>query len=220
MVEPVKEPVKVSLSDILCHLSNQGNFMFFSKVVSSLPILRTKSVPIIGVTLTPNGYMLLVNEEGIDQIPSLEFLIMLIEHEVHHIVLEHQTRALRKYRSISNEEEKFYAKQIVPITMDLAVNDLMKNYSKHSGQMYDDKLGGVIPGKEPYKDLPRNKSFEQYYDLVAVMASDEKSKVRKQLDELHKVDDQLKGKSTEFKEGFIAGYRDRCIENIKEEKKS
>ena len=36
MVEPVKEPVKVSLSDILCHLSNQGNFMFFSKVVSSL----------------------------------------------------------------------------------------------------------------------------------------------------------------------------------------
>src|SRR5512147_3068121 len=144
MADPVKEPIKVSLSDILCHLSNQGNFMFFSKVVSSLPVLKTKSVPIIGVTLTPNGYMLLVNEEGSDRIPSLEFLIMLVEHEVHHIVLEHTTRALRKYRSVTDPEEKFYAQQIVPIAMDLAVNDLMRNYSKHSGQMYDEKLGGVI----------------------------------------------------------------------------
>lgn len=220
MTQPVKEPVKVSLSDILCHLSNQGNFMFFTKVISSLPILKTKSVPIIGVTLTPKGYMLLLNEEGIDKIPSLEFLIMLIEHEVHHIVLEHATRAVRKYRSITNDEEKFYARQIVPIAMDLATNDLMRDYSKHAGQMYDKNVGGVVPGHPPYEKMPRNKSFEQYYDLVADKAEDEKGRVRKQLDGLHEIDDKLKGKSPEFKEGFVAGYRDRCIECVRKEKQS
>jgi len=217
---PIKETVKVSLSDILCHLSNRGDFMFFSKIVSSLPILRTKLVPIIGVQLTPQGYMLLVNEEGIDEVPSIEFLIMLIEHEVHHIVLEHFTRATRKIRETTDDIEKQYAREVVQISQDLAVNDLLRNYSKHAAQLFDKKLGGCVPGIGLFDKFPRNKTFEQYHDLTMKQALDERTKVGEQIKLVNELNEMLKTKSPEFKEGFVAGYRDRTLENIKEEKNS
>lgn len=217
---PIKETIKVSLSDILCHLSNRGDFMFFSKMISSFPILRTKTVPIIGLQLTKQGYMLLVNEEGIDQIPSLEFLIMLIEHEVHHPILEHFTRAVRKIREITDDTEKTYAHEVCQISQDLAVNDLLRNYSKHAAQLFDKKLGGCVPGVGLFDKVPRNKTFEQYYDLVMKQALDERGKVSERMKVLKELNELLATKSPEFKEAFVAGYRDGTLEQIKEEKKS
>jgi predicted metal-dependent peptidase len=211
------EPVKVSLSDILCHLSNQGTFMFFSKVVSSLPVLRTKQVPIIGIQLTPHGYTLLVNEEGIDAIPSLEFLIMLIEHEVHHVVLEHSTRSVRKIREVTDPIEKQYARTVLQISKDLAVNDQLRNYSKHADQLLDKEMGGCVPGHTPYEKIPRGKMFEQYFDLIMKMALDERNKMKPLFDLMNALNKMLGDQSDDFKEGYAAGYRDTITEKARKQ---
>lgn len=202
---------RVSMSDILCSLSVKKEFMFFTKVVTALPIRYTKRVPILGVELTPQGYALLVNEEGVDSIPSLDFLTMIIEHEVHHIILEHGARIAQKMREAAERDLGSYAREAALIAADLATNSLLRGYSRHSQFLYDKNHGGLVPGKAPFDMFRDRLTFEQYFELLCKKAEKNNKNFQNLLQLIQQAKSVCQGQSDDFREGFVRGYTEETL---------
>jgi len=97
-------------------LSNDGNKIFFSALLSQMVKQESHLVPTMGVTIQDGLIYLLYNKKFVESLYSQNksFLVPIIEHELLHVVLQHIIRAKPM-------------KELWNIATDLAVNSLIEN---------------------------------------------------------------------------------------------
>lgn len=71
---------------------------FWATILLSLPIVETKSVPIMGT----DGYNLYWNSEGVKLLGSIENIKFALCHEIVHVIMDHMQRGVNKDKKLFN----------------------------------------------------------------------------------------------------------------------
>jgi predicted metal-dependent peptidase len=122
---------------------DRANAAFFACLAMRLEVQVNWDVPTLGT----DGKTLVVNPDFFLQ-HKVEEQVGLMVHEVMHCVLKHPSRLGDRDPELAN------------VAMDLAINGQLLE----TGYLLP--LPRLVPGEGEYKQLPRGKSFEEYYSLL------------------------------------------------------
>lgn len=147
--------VRIRIEDALAYLCRANVANFYALTVNSLERVYTKAVPTMGVSVKDSKYVLYVNPEFTQEL-SFKHVLMVLEHEMLHLVLNHIPRMLEARRAIEGERIQHYFFLSDMICADLAVNSLA--LENHPKQLFVD-ADAVLP---EYYGLPRGQSYEWY----------------------------------------------------------
>lgn len=119
--------MEVSLSDAFTYLQTAGQRNFYARVLASLTRVQVKDLGTFGVSISRQGKYILAYDP--DYLKKLSFnkLLLVIEHEVLHLMLGHIPRYLDVISGIPVEEEKRRFKAVMNVAADLAVNELIRS---------------------------------------------------------------------------------------------
>lgn len=147
--------LRLRIEDALAYLcrSNVGNF--YAMTVNSLERVYTTSVPVMAVSQRGTKYVLLVNPEFTEEM-SFEEILLVLEHEVLHVVLSHVPRKLDVLRRLETEREKLFFLMADGVAVDYAVNSLLVKH--HRPEVFEN-MDAYLPEKY---DLPRGLTYEEY----------------------------------------------------------
>jgi len=149
---------------------------FFPHVLRALVKRPVPNMGTFGVSITPEGKLLLMYDPKILERLSVRHAILVLIHEVYHIVLHHIPRGLRLLDQVASstelEKRKFFA--ISNIAADYAVNSLMVQCGECIPS--DFKLMGEKDPKTGKYDfagcyptdsqLPERKTYEWYFNAL------------------------------------------------------
>lgn len=127
-------------------IDNSANMAYFSYIILKMRRVESGEVQTMGVLPTPSGIDLYYNPEYISKLKYKEFRYVLM-HEIMHVVNRHSDREIKKYNHTFNN-----------ICMDLAVNSILGKQNLPEG--------GLYPGAPPFQNIPENKSYEEYTELL------------------------------------------------------
>jgi len=173
----------------------QGNGVFYASLIMQMNRNDGKDLPegaLMGVSIQNGRIHLHADPSRLENL-SVEQVATIMEHECLHLVLEHISRRGNNHPYVWN------------VATDLAVNSLLKDIDL-----------GLVPGKEPFTDVPRGKSAEFYMALLQ-----EKMKVNQVSingDGSITVKDGKTGKSKTYKmAGDHSGWKDSEGKSLDEE---
>jgi len=154
-----------SLTDALSYLVSAKVRNFYARVANTLQKVPTYSIPTLAVAPQRGHYVLIYNPDCVKNLSNEELLVA-IEHEILHVILQHIPRFLRM-KKVSIEA---YSKALFEITynlsMDLADNELLRcNYPK-MGPDCEGFLGKILYPENWKPHLPRNLDYESYQKLL------------------------------------------------------
>lgn len=157
--------IALTIEDALSYLCRPSSTSFYALVVSPLKRVYTQSIPTFAVGPEGSRYVLYVNPDFARPQP-FERIVMILEHEVLHVILCHPARGMVMFRMCETEDARRYLILASPIAVDLAVNEIVR--TNHSMDVLKppgrEELNWLIV-PEDY-DLPRGLSYEEYVVLM------------------------------------------------------
>ena len=196
--------MNATLSDVICYLVSQRQANFFARILTGMRIERTNSVPAMAVMLRKRNYVLLYNEKWLSK-ASYDQVVVVIEHEAHHLILEHIPRQLRANAMFTSKEKKVLFDTVTPFAADLADNSLLNDYSTSFKKILGE-MGLCFPGTQPFEKLPRDRAYEWYLSELMREAKKDLSKLQKLIQMCLRAGMSQDNKSKEYKQGFQDGY--------------
>lgn len=195
-----------TLSDVICYLVSQRQANFFARILTGMRIERTTSsrVTSMAVMLQDRNYVLLYNEAWLRRAPY-DHVVVVIEHEAHHLILEHIPRQLRADAAFIDEEKKLLFETVTPFAADLADNSLLHDYSTSFKKLQNDR-GMLYPGSKPFEKLPVRRSYEWYLTELMREAKKKHSKMQQLARMCMRAGLGQEGKSEEYRKGFRDGW--------------
>lgn len=153
--------VQLTLEDGLAYLCRPTVGNFYAFVINSLERVITRSIPTFGVMPHGTRYALAVNPDFQGTL-SFSELVMILEHEILHIILNHAPRAWDMWKLCEDETSRRYFMLAKPIAADCAVNEILRR--NHSAHVL--KVGSAILPE--YYEMPREKTYEVYMALLMI----------------------------------------------------
>jgi predicted metal-dependent peptidase len=155
----------LTIEDALSYLCRPSSTSFYALVVSPLKRVYTTSMPTFAVGPEGSRYVLYVNPDFARPQP-FERIVMILEHEVLHVILGHCARGLTAFRMCETEDARRYFLLASPIAVDLAVNEILRR--NHPMEVLKP------PGREDLSwatlcedfDLPQDRTYEEYLVLM------------------------------------------------------
>lgn len=202
----------ISLGDIISWMVDSSRADFFARLLMGIPTQKLRlSGAAMALRLGKQGYIVYWDPEYLKE-ASLDHIIFVLYHEMHHFVLEHIPRQMRLAAIYQAMGERKLFDLVTPFAIDLAAN---QETAKHSSKIYkkikDQSPPPIMPGVPPFEKLPLGKTYEWYVKYLADAARDEFNKQEKQLknilDWLAQQRDILAGKSDDYLRGFADGAR-------------
>jgi predicted metal-dependent peptidase len=155
--------MKASLDQILAYLlTGRGKtHTFYPTVINSLVKLEDPDVGTMAVTIKEGANVLMYNPKLIREL-NFDTLVLIITHEVLHLVLNHIPRAMRLYAGAPEHRKKLLMK-VSNVAADYAVNSLLISTRECTEAQFRQEGPGKLPGILPSDaGLPLGKSYEWY----------------------------------------------------------
>jgi len=207
--------MRTRFTDIIGYMLSPGNSNFFAHVLCQMPSEETSIIPFMGVVLKDRRYVLLYNAKWLEE-ASLPEVKALIEHEVHHVILEHTPRFIRFMASMVDRGEETMAMLAKPYSQDLAVNSIMNEFSK-SFMKDTERIAGPLPGNAPFENYPKGQSVEWYTHKI-MHDLPKHDDLMKQLQQMLKDAAKRDNASDEYRKGFSDGWEEGKKEKSEDEK--
>lgn len=163
--------MKASLDQILAYLlTGRGRtHTFYPTVINSLVKIPAPEVGTMAVTVKDGANVLMYNPQLIEDL-DFEQIVLIITHEVMHLVLNHIPRMMRLYAQ-SPESRRKLLQKVSNIAADYAVNSLMVQTRECTAADFKAEGPGKLPGILPTDvDLPMGKSYEWYVSKLIEQA--------------------------------------------------
>ncbi len=194
-----------TLSDVICYLVSKRQANFFARIITGMRIERTSRIPAMAVRLRDRNYVLQYNEAWLAQ-ASYDQVVVVIEHEAHHLILEHIPRQLRCDAMYIDDEKKMLFRTVTPFAADLADNSLLHNYSSSFKKILKE-MGLCFPGTDPFAKMPKERAYEWYLTHLMHEAKKDMKKLQQLIQMCMRAGLNQEGKSKEYKQGFKDGYQ-------------
>jgi len=196
---------RIGLPDIICHLIAHQKANFFARLLGGLPVQRTKKIPAMAVALQNRRYVLLVNNDWFVS-ASYDEVVTVIEHEAHHVILQHIPRQLRMGNTYIGSDREKHFDWVTPFAVDAACNSVLDKYTERVKKLLDSGIGLVFPGRGMLKDMPGDKAYEWYLAQLMDKAEEQESFLRKFVSLMLRVSIDQSDKSDDYKQGFKDGF--------------
>ena len=162
--------MQVTLSEAFTYLLSVRQRNFHARVVSALSRCEEPGLGTMAVGLDSVGRMTLYYDpEFIAQI-DLQELVLTLQHEVYHLILDHIPRYLAILATVATKEEKRRHKAVMNVAADCAANELIR---AEAG--FDAKYGAFFYCSEEHPrgfvlpqvfNMPDKKPYELYHRLL------------------------------------------------------
>jgi len=165
--------MKISLSEGFTYLQSAKQRNFFARLISALSRVEQPGLGTLAVGINRQGkFVLYYDPAFLGKLHFIE-LVLSLEHEVYHIILDHIPRYLDLLSSLVDDEEKKRFQSVMNVAADCAGNELMRAENGFDDQYKDwfygseatDGRAFIIP--ETF-NLARLQPFEIYmFQLMA-----------------------------------------------------
>ena len=157
--------LNIKIEEALTYLCRPSSANFYAFTISPLKRIYCHATPTFSVGPEGSRYVLRINPTFAGQQP-FDRTVMILEHEVLHIVLRHISRGLALFQLCESPTAQHYFMMIKPIAADLAVNAILRKNHPHEVLCPPDRkdLGWAILSED--YDLPDNQAFEEYFLLL------------------------------------------------------
>ena len=157
--------IALTIEDALSYLCRPSSTNFYALVISPLKRVYTNAIPTFCVGPEGSRYVLYVNPDFARPQP-FERIVMILEHEVLHVILCHTARSMAMFRMCETEDARRYFMLATPIAVDLAVNEILRH--NHAEEVL------CPPGQEDLcwatlceqYELPPGLTYEEYFALM------------------------------------------------------
>ncbi|MGD9209346.1 MAG: VWA-like domain-containing protein [Desulfobacteraceae bacterium] len=171
--------MKVSLSEAFTYLLSSHQRNFYARVISALTRIERRGLGTCAVGISPEGkYLFYYDPDFLAKIPFKK-MVLILEHEVYHLILGHIPRYLGIISGLVLEEETRKFNAAMNVAMDCASNELMRSgldFDKNWGQWFYPRKNEEKQEMEPgfiiaeSFGLPPWDAFEVYlFQLVSRM---------------------------------------------------
>ena len=167
----------------LCSCNPRAGNNFYGRVLNGCGRSQVDKLGTAAVTLTPEGHYKFLWDPIWYEEQEHPFQILVVLHEVAHLVLKHLERILRIRLKLSDNKKYAAYHKIINVAADMAANDMVvRPYAEEASNkhVYASALDLLIlPDKrssketQPRKLYPRGESFEEY--LARLLEDLEKS---------------------------------------------
>lgn len=126
---------------------SQADFPFFAHVAIQLELVESWAID----TACTDGARIIYNPHFIARdifSPDLEQVRGVIMHEVCHVIMKHFERVGDRNKTLAN------------VAMDLEINQILVDSGCKLPQFV------CLPGRAPFADIPPDKTFEEYYEML------------------------------------------------------
>ncbi len=195
-----------TLNDIICYLVSQRQANFFARILTGMRVEKSTSTQVrtMGVMLKDRNYVLIYNEAWLRRAPY-DHVVVVIEHEAHHLILEHIPRQLRADAAFIDPEKKLLFETVTPFAVDLADNSLLHDYSSSFKKLQKERQM-LYPGAQPFEKLPQSRSYEWYLTELMKEANKSKSRMQQLARICLRAGLGQDNRSEEYKKGFQDGW--------------
>ena len=157
----------ISLAQANTYLLSAKQKNFFARIIACLTYIESPGLGTCAVGIGPSGRLCFFYDPEFLKKISLPELVLVYEHEVYHLILDHIPRYLDLISGLVSKEEKRRYKAAMNTAADLADNELMRQEPgfKEKYQKYFDGAEGtsghgfLMPEKFGLKNL---QTFEVY----------------------------------------------------------
>jgi predicted metal-dependent peptidase len=157
----------ITLAQANTYLLSAKQKNFFARIIACLMYIESPGLGTCAVGIGPNGHLCFFYDPEFLKKISLPELVLVYEHEVYHLILDHIPRYLDLISGLVSKEEKRRYKAAMNTAADLADNELMRQEPdfKEKYQKYFDGAEGtsghgfLMPEKFGLKNL---QTFEVY----------------------------------------------------------
>jgi predicted metal-dependent peptidase len=158
--------VDITLSEAFTFFLSARQRNFYARIISALIRQEAPGYGTVGVGISKDGRFVFYYDPAFIATLSLPKFLLILEHEVYHLVLGHIPRFLDLMSALQSEEEKRRFRAVMNVACDCAGNELMrseKDFDKIYGQWFyqseTNPHGFLIPEKF---HMERNQPFEIY----------------------------------------------------------
>jgi predicted metal-dependent peptidase len=212
----------IDLGSVISWLVDSSRADFFARLVMGIPTRKKRLVgACMALALTKRGYVVYWDPEYLQK-ATLDHVIYVIHHEMHHFILEHIPRQLRLGAVYDSSGERDIFARVTPIAVDLAADQETAKYA-HAlvEKIKDQPAPPMLPGIEPFEEVPPEKTYEWYTrylaDKIGPQVEEQKSKLKQLLNWLKQQLDDIKDKSEDYKRGFADGIQQAADDKKKQQ---
>lgn len=156
----------ITLSEAFTYFLSARQRNFYARIISALIRREAPGLGTVAVGISKDGKFVFYYDSDFVASLSLPKFLLILEHEVYHLLLGHIPRFLDLMSALQSDEEKRRFRAVMNVACDCAGNELMRsekdfddNYGQWFYQSEDNPQGFLIPEKF---HLERNQPFEIY----------------------------------------------------------
>lgn len=156
----------------LCSCNPRAGNNFYGRLLTGCSRMPVKDFKTCAVALTPEGhYRFLWDPEWYETQPR-PFQVLVVIHEVAHLVLRHLERILRIRVKVGDQAHYDKLRDIINIAADMAANDtVVQQYATANSKLYEEEMPKFVLPK--HRGYPSGETFDEY--LARLLEDMEKS---------------------------------------------
>jgi len=170
--------VDITLTEAFTFFLSARQKNFYARVISALIRQEVPNLGTVGVGISEDGRFVFYYDPAFVATLNIPKFLLILEHEVYHLILAHIPRAMDLMSTVQSTEEEERYDAAMPIAWDCAVNELMRaeeGFDQAYGRWFykseENPHAFLIP-ETFYMD--RNQPFEVYqFALLSRMQEDE-----------------------------------------------
>lgn len=200
--------MNVTLSEAFTYLLSVKQRNFYARIISALIRKEVPGLGTMAVGATSDGKLCFCYDPEFVSKIHMQELVLICEHEIYHLILDHIPRYLDLISALQTDEERRRFQAVMNIAADCAANEMMrseKDFDKKYGKWFLPRAFSAAQAQDPSQppdpsqkpvyepkgaiipetlDLPRRQPYEVYqFKLLKKLR-----KTSKKLNETYKLD--------------------------------